>query len=146
MARPANRWPPWSPAPLGNLPNRKISAYAVDMRRKPGWLLPLEERMLLTAVSLGEGAEFHGFRLAKLLQEQHGDRKLTAHGTLYKALNRLEEWSLLESRWEAPQAAADERRPRRRLYTVTDEGRAALNRHRRSSPTLVESPLLAPEP
>ena len=44
---------------------------------------------------------FHGFGLAQTMRRQHdGSRSLTAHGTLYKALSRLEDFGLLTSRWE----------------------------------------------
>ena len=65
-------------------------------------------------------ATFHGFGLAQTMREQTGSRALTAHGTLYKALSRLEEFGLLTSRWE--DAAAVDGRPRRRLYELTGEG------------------------
>jgi PadR family transcriptional regulator PadR len=91
-------------------------------RRKPGALLPLETEILgvgLTMLRSGQ-ATFHGFGLAQTMREQSGSRALTGHGTLYKALGRLEEFGLLASRWE--DAAADEGRPRRRLYELTGEG------------------------
>jgi PadR family transcriptional regulator, regulatory protein PadR len=88
-------------------------------RRKPGTLLPLETEILAAALSAGEET-FHGFALAQALREQSGSRALTAHGTLYKALGRLEEFGLLESHWE--DAAAAEGRPRRRLYELTKQG------------------------
>jgi PadR family transcriptional regulator, regulatory protein PadR len=91
-------------------------------RRKPGTLLPLETEILGAALSmfrLGE-ATFHGFGLAQMMREQSGSRALTGHGTLYKALSRLEEFGLLTSRWE--DAAAAEGRPRRRLYELTGQG------------------------
>ena len=56
------------------------------------------------------------------MREQRGSRALTAHGTLYKALGRLEERGLLTSAWE--DAAAAEGRPRRRLYELTGRGSA----------------------
>jgi DNA-binding PadR family transcriptional regulator len=91
-------------------------------RRKPGTLLPLETEILGVALSmLREGeATFHGFGLAQMMREQTGSRALTAHGTLYKALSRLEEFGLLTSRWEETPAA--EGRPRRRLYELTGRG------------------------
>ncbi len=91
-------------------------------RRKPGTLLPLETEILEVALSMlrsGQGT-FHGFGLAHTMREQSGSRSLTAHGTLYKALSRLEEFGLLASRWE--DAAAAEGRPRRRLYELTGQG------------------------
>ena len=91
-------------------------------RRKPGTLLPLETEILEAALAmlLSEQATFHGFGLAQTMREQTGSRSLTGHGTLYKALSRLEEFGLLTSRWE--DAAAAEGRPRRRLYELTKQG------------------------
>jgi len=63
---------------------------------------------------------FHGFGLAQTMREHSGSRSLTAHGTLYKALSRLEDFGLLTSRWE--DAAAVAGRPRRRLYELTGQG------------------------
>ena len=94
------------------------------MRRKPGAWLPLELDILEAGLDLaraGQG-EFHGFAIAKRIQELDGARRLTAHGTLYKALARMEKAGLLQSRWEDPSTAMQEQRPRRRLYEVTAEG------------------------
>jgi PadR family transcriptional regulator PadR len=90
-------------------------------RRKPGTLLPLETEILGAALSMRRQghATFHGFGLAQTMREQSGSRALTGHGTLYKALSRLEEFGLLTSRWEE---AAAEGRPRRRLYELTGQG------------------------
>jgi PadR family transcriptional regulator, regulatory protein PadR len=100
-------------------------------RRKPGALLPLETEILEAAVSLRSSghATFHGFGLAQAMRDQSGSRSLTSHGTLYKALGRLEEFGLLTSRWEDA-AAAVEGRPRRRLYTLTGEGARVAERAR----------------
>jgi PadR family transcriptional regulator PadR len=91
-------------------------------RRKPGTLVPLELEVLGAALELRDGGRgtFHGFGLADTLREQRGSRALTAHGTLYKALGRLEDRGLLVSRWEDPESA--EGRPRRRLYELTGDG------------------------
>jgi DNA-binding PadR family transcriptional regulator len=100
------------------------------MRRKPGTLLPLEESILAIGLALaGRGtSEFHGFAIAKEIQEGARARRLTAHGTLYKALDRLTRAGLLEGRWEDPARAAEDGRPRRRLYHVTGAGELALSR------------------
>jgi DNA-binding PadR family transcriptional regulator len=87
-------------------------------RRKPGTLLPLEVEILEAALAMQ--SSFHGFGLAQTMREQRGSRSLTGHGTLYKALGRLEEFGLLASRWEDAEAASG--RPRRRLYELTGEG------------------------
>jgi PadR family transcriptional regulator PadR len=98
------------------------------VRRKLGAILPLEASILATAVDLAKAGttEFHGFQLAKQLRDGEGQKQLTAHGTLYKALSRMEKAGLLSSVWEDP--AAEEGRPRRRLYSNTSDGRVALAR------------------
>ena len=117
-------------------------------RRKPGTLLPLETEVLAAVLSLREhGHEtIHGFGLAQTLRERSGSRALTAHGTLYKALGRLEERELLSSSWEDPAAA--EGRPRRRLYALTAEGaRVAAQARAQSETTGAVRPASArPEP
>jgi DNA-binding PadR family transcriptional regulator len=72
----------------------------------------------------------HGFLIARDVKERQAARLLTAHGTLYKALDRMQKAGLLESEWEDPLLAAAEGRPRRRLYRVTAAGEAALVRAR----------------
>ena len=98
--------------------------------RKPGTLLPIEAEILTTAAALRRAGQeaFHGFGLAQAMREQRGSRSLTAHGTLYKALGRLEDLGLLSSSWE--DAAAAEGRPRRRLYELTGLGVTAADRAR----------------
>lgn len=102
------------------------------MRRKPGTLIPLEVAALEAGLELRDRGteEFHGFLLAKHMRDADGAKRLTAHGTLYRSLARLERAGLLESRWEDPQIAADEGRPLRRLYAVTAAGEEALERAR----------------
>jgi DNA-binding PadR family transcriptional regulator len=114
-------------------------------RRKPGTLLPLETEILEVALSLLRSgqATFHGFGLAQTMREQGGSRSLTAHGTLYKALSRLEEFGLFTSRWE--DAAAAEGRPRRRLYELTRQG-ALVAEQALAGKTIGRSPRVAPEP
>lgn len=98
------------------------------MRRKPGALLPIELSILETGIELRlRGMPlFYGFLIAKEIKERQEAKLLTAHGTLYKALDRMEKAGLLESRWEDPVIAAEQGRPRRRLYQVTVAGEAAL--------------------
>ena len=47
-------------------------------------------------------------------------------GQVYCALSQLEEAGMVRSEWEDPDAAVREKRPRRRYYDVTGEGRATL--------------------
>lgn len=94
-------------------------------RRRTGTLLPLEQEILRTGLRFGEdGERFHGFGLATALQG--GRRSLIAHGTLYKALARLQEAGHLHAVWEDPAIAEAAGRPRRKLYEVTATGAAAL--------------------
>ncbi len=70
----------------------------------------------------------HGFLIAKVIQDLTGARQLTAHGTLYRALHRLERAGFLESFWEDPRLALEQGRPTRRFYQVTTAGEGALAR------------------
>ena len=115
------------------------------MRRRPGSILPLEQTILEAASRLQRRGsyDFHGFAMAKQLVGHGDSRKLTAHGTLYKALGRLETAGFLESRWEDPEVAAAENRPRRRLYTLTAAGAAALAETKRQPHSTSTHPRLA---
>lgn len=118
-------------------------------RRKPGTLLPLEAEILEVALSMlrsGQQAAFHGFGLAQTMREQRGSRSLTGHGTLYKALNRLEEFGLLVSRWEEATAAGG--RPRRRLYELTTQGVRVAEQALagKADKAIGRPPRIAPEP
>jgi DNA-binding PadR family transcriptional regulator len=74
--------------------------------------------------------EFHGYEIAKRLSDVADHKLLTAYGTLYRALGRLEGMGFLESRWEDPEVPARENRPGRRLYSLTPAGEAALEQSR----------------
>jgi PadR family transcriptional regulator PadR len=99
------------------------------VRRKPGTLVPLELAICDAAATLRRrgAAEFHGYEIAKALGNAADARLLTAYGTLYRALGRLEKMGVLCSRWEDPQIPARENRPGRRLYTLTALGETALD-------------------
>jgi DNA-binding PadR family transcriptional regulator len=99
------------------------------MRRKEGALVPLEIAIIEASAELRRAGqpEVHGYELAKVVRDLRNARRLTAYGTLYKALTRLEREGYLASRWEDPQTAADGGRPRRRFYRLTLEGETALN-------------------
>jgi DNA-binding PadR family transcriptional regulator len=114
-------------------------------RRRPGTLVALETEILEAALALLRSghATFHGFGLAQTMREHGGSRALTGHGTLYKALGRLEEFGMLASRWEDADAA--EGRPRRRLYELTGEGVRAAEAARAGDVTR-RAPRAAPRP
>jgi PadR family transcriptional regulator, regulatory protein PadR len=98
------------------------------VRRKAGQLVPLEIAICQAAVNLrATGVDvFHGYQLATALADAADVRQLTAYGTLYRALSRLDTMGFLTSEWEDPVAHAQESRPRRRLYSLTPAGEAAL--------------------
>jgi PadR family transcriptional regulator, regulatory protein PadR len=97
------------------------------MRRKPNTLVPLERNLLGAAVAFARAGveEFHGYAIALELADQAEARRLTGHGTLYRALDRLESAGFLSSSLEDADQAAAQRRPRRRLYRLTAEGMRA---------------------
>ncbi len=117
------------------------------MKRKPGQLLPLEEAICRCAAALRrESGEFHGYEIAKRLADEDDYRSLTAYGTLYRALGRLETMGMLESRWEHPDIPARENRPGRRLYRLTAAGEAAVREARRARGAIVLPGAARPEP
>jgi len=95
------------------------------MFRKPGTLLPLERRLLEAAARCG-GQGVYGFALAQELAGAQGETKLIAHGTMYKALDRMRRAGLLSAGWEDADAAAEQGRPRRKIYRLTAAGVRAL--------------------
>ena len=97
------------------------------MRRKANTLVPLEVAILAEAVEFlrSEEGEFHGYAMARTLRDEAGAKALTGHGTLYRALERLEKLGFVASRWEDPAVAAGEQRPMRRLYHITAAGQQA---------------------
>lgn len=95
-------------------------------RRRPGVLRPLEISVL-SALSHGDSAEgIHGFALAQAIADENEARRLTATGSLYRVLQRLDEGGLIENWWEDPNDAAAAGRPRRRLYRITRAGATEL--------------------
>ena len=105
------------------------------MRRKPGALVPLELAICVCAADLHRhgATEFHGYEIARYLADVADRRLLTAYGTLYRALGRLEKMGMLVSRREDPEIAARANRPGRRLYTLTAEGDAAAREARKAA-------------
>ncbi|HUF51962.1 MAG TPA: helix-turn-helix transcriptional regulator [Longimicrobiales bacterium] len=100
------------------------------MRRKADHLVPLEVSILEAAMALHRQgtAQFHGYRLAQVLKTDADRRTLTAYGTLYRALHRLERAGVIESFWEDAADAEAANRPRRKLYRTTPLAQAVLAR------------------
>jgi DNA-binding PadR family transcriptional regulator len=117
------------------LDNRTLSSYSSAMRRRAGSLVPLEIQILDASAELARAGqpEVHGYQLARMIQDSRHARRLTAYGTLYKALTRLQRAGYLASRWEDPDIAVAELRPRRRFYRMTLEGDGALADARRET-------------
>jgi len=97
------------------------------MRRKSGDLIPIEWSIIQAAFQLRkEGVEeFHGVQIAMKIKDEKEARLLTGYGTLYRALNRLQQRGILQSRWEEL-LPADGKRPRHRYYRLTGEMEAAM--------------------
>jgi PadR family transcriptional regulator PadR len=101
------------------------------VRRRKDSLIPIE--LAILEIAMGRRDPLHGFAFAKLLAGAAGAHRLTAHGTLYKALGRLAERGLLAAEWEDPEIALGEGRPRRRLYVITGAGVSRVLAEQRSN-------------
>lgn len=73
----------------------------------------------------------HGYGVINALRERSGGAFDLTEGSVYPALHRLEGAALLTSEW-APVAGR-----RRRIYSLTQEGKAALEAQRRDWRALV---------
>lgn len=95
------------------------------------------------ALSFGTVAVLHavasGYRFGFDVVDATG---LTA-GSVYPALDRLEDLAYLRSSWERPDAAAAEGRPARRYFELTAEGAHALadalRKHRTFQPVSLDA-------
>lgn len=93
-------------------------------------LQPIDYQILSAGLDLAVRGEptIHGFGISKQIAGGQRKTALIGHGTIYKALARLEQLGYLKGSWEDPQLAADEGRPRRRLYELTTRGVAEASR------------------
>lgn len=119
-----------APVEDGRSARQELARILRLMRRKAGTVLPIERELLESAMTLqGRGVnEFHGFLIAHEIRERKDAKDLIAYGNLYRILERMEKYGWLVSNWEDPDVAAEERRPRRRLYRLTASGVTALQR------------------
>ncbi len=76
---------------------------------------------LLILRTLVLGSE-HGQGIARLIQQQSEDVFLVDHGSLYLALQRLEEKGWVNAKW-----GISENNRKARFYTLTAKGRAQLS-------------------
>ena len=77
---------------------------------------------LLILRTLLPGAQ-HGQGIARLIQSQSDDVLIVEHGSLYPALQRLEERGFVAAAW-----GTSENNRKARFYTLTRRGRAELTR------------------
>lgn len=80
-------------------------------------LTPLSHAILVALA----GEVLHGYAIMKAVEEQSGGRVRTGTGTLYAALQRMEDDALIAERVPQEAAGAD---ARRRYYGLTDLGRS----------------------
>ena len=79
--------------------------------------LPLTPLSFQILVALADGPK-HGYGILKEIEEGSGESLKSSTGTLYLAIQRLEQEGLLEEDREAPSADS-----RRRYYRLTPDGR-----------------------
>ena len=86
--------------------------------------MKIEQNILDAAATLaGHGQpEFYGYLMARTLDDGKPWWRITGHGTLYRALDRLIDAGYLERRWETNDEMNGQERPRRRYYKLTTEG------------------------
>lgn len=82
------------------------------------------DAIVLAALETGPA---HGYAIIELIRTRSGEVFDLPEGTVYPALHRLERAGLLSSRWTIPPSGR-----RRRVYTLTKAGAAALRERRKS--------------
>jgi transcriptional regulator len=87
--------------------------------------------LILRILSLGS---YHGQGVARLIQIRSGDTLIVDHGSLYPALQRLEDRGWIRSDW-----GVSENNRRARFYELTAAGRKQLAAQRGRWERLVES-------
>ncbi len=75
---------------------------------------------LLILRTLAPGSH-HGQGIARTIQRQSEDTLLVDHGSLYLALQRLEDRAMISAQW-----GVSENNRKARFYTLTPQGRAEL--------------------
>jgi len=85
--------------------------------------LPKGDIPTLILATLVDGPR-HGYAIAREVERISKDALRLREGSLYPALRVLEQDSLVSSEWMTPAGGG----PARRVYSITDEGRAELSR------------------
>jgi transcriptional regulator len=96
--------------------------------------------LILRILSLGS---YHGQGIARQIQMRSGDKLVVDHGSLYPALQRLEDRGWIKAAW-----GVSENNRRARFYTLTAAGRKQVNVERAKWQRLVGSIalVLGPDP
>jgi transcriptional regulator len=96
--------------------------------------------LILRILALGP---YHGQAIARVIQQRSGDTLLVDHGSLYPALQRLEDRGWIKGSW-----GTSENNRRARFYTLTAAGRRQFVTESGRWQRLVESiaRVLGPEP
>jgi transcriptional regulator len=87
--------------------------------------------LILRILSLGS---YHGQGVARVIQMRSGDTLIVDHGSLYPALQRLEDKGLITSDW-----GVSENNRKARFYKLTASGRKHLAAERSRWERLVDS-------
>ena len=87
--------------------------------------------LILRILSLGS---YHGQGVARVIQMRSGDTLIVDHGSLYPALQRLEDKGLITSEW-----GTSENNRKARFYKLTASGRKHLAAERSRWERLVDS-------
>jgi transcriptional regulator len=77
---------------------------------------------------------YHGQGIARQIEQRSGDRLLVDHGSLYPAVQRLEDRGLIKGAW-----GTSENNRRARFYTLTAAGRKQFTSESRRWGRLVDS-------
>lgn len=89
----------------------------------PADFLPLTNLAFNILVALGN-EDRHGYAIIKEIEERAGGALAVRSGTLYTALQRLQEAGLVEESGERPAPDRDDKR--RRYYRISDLGREVV--------------------
>lgn len=86
--------------------------------------LPNHDLPFLILLVLSEKPS-HGYAIAREIEQRSGQSLKLREGSLYPALKALERGALIEGQWEMP-TNPGQSGPARKVYTITDAGRADL--------------------
>lgn len=97
--------------------------------------LPLRPVEFQILVILAEQAS-HGYSIIRETERRTGGKVRLQPGTLYRAIQRLEDAGLIVEIEDPPERDSDD--PRRRYFTLTEEGRAVAGEEAQRLAALVK--------